>query len=106
MKYNYQRTIETPEGVETFTAVECASFDEAQKVVEKGIHDRKLQLHEKYATKLAVQHIPGGAPVSTTTPQIAGGGQKVLHNEGNATGSTTPAGSETPSHLSGAITRA
>jgi len=41
-KFTYSRQIETPEGVETFTASEFDSFEEGQKAVDKGIYDRKL----------------------------------------------------------------
>lgn len=43
-RYTYARTIVGPEGSETFTGVEFDSFDEAVAAVEKGIHDRKLQI--------------------------------------------------------------
>lgn len=43
-RYTYARTIDGPEGPETFTAVEFDSFDEAITAAEKGIHDRKLQI--------------------------------------------------------------
>lgn len=43
-RYTYARTIRGPEGSETFSAVEFDSFDEAIAAVEKGVHDRKLQI--------------------------------------------------------------
>lgn len=44
-KFTYSRSLATDEyGVENFTAVECSSFDEAIKLVDKGIYDRKLQI--------------------------------------------------------------
>ncbi len=104
MKYNYARTIETREGKETFTAVECASFDEAIKYVEKGIYDRKLQLHEKYAVPLPVAHMGLGGNLSPTTPQTTTGSQNMLHNGSNAASTTTP-GSQTPPNVSDSITR-
>lgn len=42
-RYTYSRTIDTPEGKETFTAEQFDSFDEARNAVEKGVHDRRLQ---------------------------------------------------------------
>ncbi len=46
-RYTYSRTIDTPEGKETFTAQEWDSFDEARTAVEKGVHDRRLQFGVK-----------------------------------------------------------
>jgi hypothetical protein len=46
-RYTYSRTINTPEGAETYTAEAFDSFDEAKTQVDKGIHDRKLQLAER-----------------------------------------------------------
>lgn len=43
-RYTYARTIEGPEGAETFSAVEFDSFDEAISAVERGISDRRLQI--------------------------------------------------------------
>lgn len=43
-KYTYARTINTIHGAETFTADGFDSFDEGKKAVEKGIHDRNLEL--------------------------------------------------------------
>lgn len=42
-RYTYSRTIDTPEGKETFTAEQFDSFDEARAAVEKGVRDRRLQ---------------------------------------------------------------
>ena len=50
-KFNYARSLETPYGTETFTAIECSSYDEAIKLVEKGIYDRKLQLEAEEKKK-------------------------------------------------------
>lgn len=43
-RYTYSRSIRTEEGVETFTAEEFDSFDEAKNAVDRGINDRKLQI--------------------------------------------------------------
>lgn len=43
-RYTYARTIKTIEGIETFTAQEWDSFDEAKRVVDKGIHDRNIEI--------------------------------------------------------------
>lgn len=48
-RYTYSQTIKTEVGFETFTATEFDSFDEAQRAVEKGVYNRKLELEE--ATK-------------------------------------------------------
>lgn len=48
-KYTYSRAIETPEGVESFSAVEFDSFDEAIKAVDRGVSDRKLQFLDQPA---------------------------------------------------------
>lgn len=42
-RYTFSRTIETPDGKETFTAEQFDSFDEARNAVEKGVRDRRLQ---------------------------------------------------------------
>lgn len=42
-RYTYSRTINTPEGRETFTADQFDSFDEARNAVEKGVRDRRAQ---------------------------------------------------------------
>lgn len=77
MKYNYARTINTIDGEERFEAVECASFDEAQKYVEKGIYDRALQLKERMPKEPAppVASFPsaavptlGGSTIGTHAP--------------------------------------
>lgn len=46
--FTYAKTIHTVEGDETFTAGQCASFDEAKKFVDAGVRDRQLELKEKY----------------------------------------------------------
>jgi len=55
-KYNFSIEIPTPEGNETFQVVGCDSFDEAIKVVKKGVYDRKLEL-EAEAEK-ALKELP------------------------------------------------
>lgn len=64
-RYTYSRQIETPEGKETFSAVEFDSFDEAINVVERGIKDRRL----------AIQGLHAQAPApSVQGPNTTGGG--------------------------------
>lgn len=46
-KYNFSIEIPTPEGNETFQTVNCDSFDEAIKVVKKGVYDRRLELEKE-----------------------------------------------------------
>ncbi len=47
-KFTYSREIFGPEGREVFTVEQANAFDEAQKLVEKGIADRRLALEAKY----------------------------------------------------------
>jgi hypothetical protein len=53
-KFTYSREITTTEGTERFTAVEMNSYDEAIRVVDKGIYDRELDLKGKNAALGAV----------------------------------------------------
>lgn len=53
-KYTYSRTIQTIHGHETFTASEFDAFDEAQQKVDKGIHDRRLELAEEMKNRPVV----------------------------------------------------
>lgn len=62
-KFTYSKMIHTPEGQETFTAVECASFDEAKKMVDAGVRDRNIEINEKYAPSLAAVHASLGGSV-------------------------------------------
>lgn len=39
---------ETAIETETFTAVEFDSFDEAKKVVDKAVHDRRLEIEKQH----------------------------------------------------------
>ena len=43
-KYTYSRQIATGAGLETFSAVEFDSFDEAIVAVDRGIKDRQAQV--------------------------------------------------------------
>jgi len=51
-KYNFSIEIPTPEGNETFQVVNCDSFDEAIKIVKRGIYDRKLELERETEKEL------------------------------------------------------
>lgn len=53
-RYTYSKTINVPDGQETYSAVEFDSFDEAKKAVDKGIHDRMLELSPKVASNTIV----------------------------------------------------
>ncbi len=44
-KYTFGMTIKTREGVETFTANEFDSFEEAIAAVKKGVRDRNLEFN-------------------------------------------------------------
>lgn len=77
-KFTYSRMIVTDAGSETFTASEFDSFDEAQRVVEKGIHDRRLQLDAEKSTRRAstaapMPHNSSNAPATISTPAPATG---------------------------------
>ena len=60
-RYTYSRAIKTPAGLETFTAQEWDSFDEAKTAVDKGIRDRMLQV-EAAASEIVP---PGSRPTNT-----------------------------------------
>ena len=78
MKYTFSREISTPEGIEVFTCVEAASFDEAQKVVTKGIYERMLELETKYGPRPEYLGGPVASPQEEKT-EVAPAGD----NEGN-----------------------
>jgi hypothetical protein len=65
-RYTYTRTIDTPQGKESFTAVEFDSFDEAIKAVDKGIYDRKLEL----GFKEKVTHDNGSVEFRNIPPPV------------------------------------
>lgn len=66
-RYTYSRAITTRDGVETFTADQFDSFDEAQTAVEKGIRDRRLQLKKTYVPELQPEQSPVESPRQSTT---------------------------------------
>lgn len=55
-KYTYSRGVSLGLGIETFTAVEFDSFDEAIKAVDKGVADRKNEVEK--LNKPAMPSIP------------------------------------------------
>ena len=79
-RYTYSRTIDTPEGKETFTAVEFDSFDEARFAVEKGVRDRKLQFEVLEVKVLPPNKMGPGQAGQSGVGAIIGG----------VAGSTTP----------------
>lgn len=58
-RYTYSKTINVPDGAETFSAVEFDSFDEARKAVDKGVHDRRLELKAERQPKATASDIIG-----------------------------------------------
>lgn len=64
-RYTYTRTISGPQGPEAFTADQFDSFDEAKRAVDKGIHDRMLEIGKE--NKL------NPPPRATTGPQMPPG---------------------------------
>jgi hypothetical protein len=82
-KYTYSRMITTDEGAETFTAVECASFDEAKKEVWKGIRDRSIELEAERAAKLAAKEAADRRVPTVDLPvQIIPSGNKTAGSAG------------------------
>lgn len=75
MKFKFSKHLNTVEGLEIFEVSEADSWDEARKMVEKGVYDRKLELAEKYPGKglstggfTAPQNAMGPAPALTPKP--------------------------------------
>jgi hypothetical protein len=99
-KVTYSRTLNSIEGQETFSAVEFDSFDEAKRLVDKGIHDRKLELEAKYpnanlaSAKLAGPHTAASSMPAGATQQAP----KVDNTPSTENGapSTTPASTTGP----------
>ena len=71
-KYTYSREIGTAHGQEVFTAVEFDSFDEAQKVVDKGIYDRLLELKKEKTASSEVVHTDKDVNAETDMGQDLG----------------------------------
>lgn len=69
-RYTFSRTIETPDGKETFTAEQFDSFDEARNAVEKGVRDRRLQFPQGAGVVKAPEenkvNVPGVVTPGTT----------------------------------------
>lgn len=96
-KYTYSRTIHTIHGMEMFSAVEFDSFDEAVKAVDKGIHDRKLEIgHERAIDALPFPpgKILGGAglaPSGAIRTEVPATMPAVGDNGGDAPSNSAPA---------------
>lgn len=75
-KFTYSRTLSSFEGIETFEAVEFDSFDEARKVVDKAIHERKIELKSSAPQGL-------GALQAGVAPSSPKSGDNVLSNPSN-----------------------
>lgn len=73
-RYTYSRTFNHNGEVETFTAAEFDSFDEAIKAVDKGIYDRELSLGKKPGKRDNKEdaNTSTGAP-SSNVPLTTGG---------------------------------
>jgi hypothetical protein len=69
-KYNFSQkfynTFSASE--ETFEIEGCNSFDEAIKYVEKGVHDRKLQIQEYLRKQPGGSQLSARGPFPTGTP--------------------------------------
>lgn len=53
IEFKFAKTIQTPEGPETFEAGKADSWEEARKIVEKGVYDRQLEIKAKYPQVMA-----------------------------------------------------
>ncbi len=102
-KYTYSRMIHTPEGQESFTAVEFDAFDEAQKVVEKAIHDRNLELDKKYpkGTNSGLGRADMGMGFPGTSRTLVGPGPAVPAPGSAVGGNIPPAGNSPGAHGGG-----
>ena len=82
--------IKTPEGEERFAVSHADSWDEAVKIVKKGVYDRKLELNSLYPAQLAASE----AKKPTTPP--AGGNQPVVPPQAHASSPGAPTSNNTP----------
>lgn len=87
-KYTYSRQIATGAGLETFSAVEFDSFDEAIVAVDKGIKDRQLQVPARVPGIGLVAGFP-----STGAPLVPPPAPPVPHNSGNGHPTGNPSAS-------------
>jgi hypothetical protein len=72
-RYTFAKEISTPDGKETFSAVEFDSFDEARKAVDKAVYERKLELNPgkpSSTTKKEENIIPPTQKEGTHSPEI------------------------------------
>ena len=53
-KYNFSIQL----GFETFQVTGCDSFDEAIKIVEKGVYDRKLKIENETKNEIKIEKEP------------------------------------------------
>ena len=74
-KYNFSIKRQGEKGEETFQVINCDSFDEAIKIVEKGVYDRELkeqQEQNKQSTTLnPVTPVIPSPPVTPPTTTAA-----------------------------------
>ena len=108
-KFTFSRQIVTPEGVETFEACEFDSFDEAKKLVDKAVYERRLEIGPsapRQNTPLPpLGRDPNVVPVSTSgpVPKQAGihpVGDNGMHAAGNTTNPGTPSNGATSGNVS------
>lgn len=87
-KYTYSRQIATGAGLETFSAVEFDSFDEAIVAVDRGIKDRQAQV----LARIPGQGLGAGFPSTGTTGALSAP-SPVPHNGGNGNPTGSPSAS-------------
>lgn len=71
-KYNFSIERVGKSGLETLQVVNCDSFDEARKIVEKAIYDRELyeKKQAEHEISLGSVTLPPPSPLSTAAPSI------------------------------------
>lgn len=76
MAFNFSIAITSTRG-ETFKIEGAHSFEEAIKMVERGIYDRELSLQEQQRKEVAKMPaaLGGPAPMTPTKPEAEGGAQ-------------------------------
>lgn len=93
-KFTFSRQIVTPEGVETFEACEFDSFDEAKKVVDKAVYERRLEIGPSKIKKDTLPSFPQRVDpmqntVPVSTPQPSTPPAPPAYNGGNGSNSIT-----------------
>jgi hypothetical protein len=88
-KVTYSRTFNSLEGQEVFSAVEFDSFDEAKKIVDRGINDRKTELKAKYPSANLGEANTFRGPFTPT-----GAAQLAPHKVGDGPSTNAPSGNQ------------